>query len=173
MSYMNIQLNLDTNEQIEAVLTALAGCDHSPVGLVPAGTPVDLNAGLPNPLPADGELEDHAKPKRKRRTKAELAAAKAAKAAKAEAAVEPSDDEDPLAEVATPPGPAATPVVAMADVRQVIVDAVDRIKEAGRPKTAAKEVVAELKTLTGKGKLAEIDAADYQKVIDHLVALAV
>ncbi len=177
MPFMNIELQINTDEQIKAVLTALAGCSSVPHP-DNCGPPAGVTCGPAELPPEDGELdEEPVKPKRTRRTKAQIAADNAAKeAAKAERA-EPVVHEAVTTADVKVEKPAITvaseSTVETAVVRQAVIDAIARIGEAGRGKTATKEVVAVLKTLTGKGKIAEIDAKDYQRVIDHLVTLAV
>ena len=108
------------------------------------------------------EVVVEAKPKRKRRTKAEIQAGK-----DAEEAVEAPA---PVAEVPAPVAEAPAPVaeaITEERVRDVVVAAVERLKDGGDEK-APLTVITKITELTGKKRVGEVSVDQYPVVIAAL-----
>ena len=109
-----------------------------------------------------------AKPKRTRRTKAQIAADKVKEADAAAAAlgeqkgevVPPAEDENPLADSVE---------YTEQNVKDAVIMEMDRLKEAGY-ENPGRAVVEKLIVLTGKDKVNKIDASQYGVVINGLSA---
>lgn len=107
-------------------------------------------------------------------------AKKAAKAAKAKATREKKKADkvqaeiDAAAEVTTAEvlGDAPAEEVSVDLVRAAVVSAIDRLTASGA-EAPTKPVVAKLEDITGKRKVGEVDASQYQEVIDGLALLGV
>ena len=159
----------------------VAAVKLSPPAPVAVADPVVTTADTPAAVVgADPPPE---KKRRKRRTKAEIEAEKLAKEAEAAApapAAAPVAQDDFLAtpaphtaEVTVPPKPAAAPPAGAPsedDMRGLVVDAVNRLKEAGNSNPTL-EVVNTLSTVGGAPKVSEIDPAKWGEVAVALQGL--
>lgn len=137
---------------------------------VPADA-VGIYGGAAAVLDGEPAPAEPAKKKRKRRTKAEIAADKAAAVTPEPQDNTPdvtvSDTElevDPLGEA-----PADQPTVATeAEVKAAVLAAVARLTEAGGSESPTRVVVAKLVELTGKKRVGEIEQGLYRTVIGGL-----
>jgi hypothetical protein len=118
-----------------------------------------------------------AKPKRKRRTKAQIAADEAAASpATPEVAADPP--VNPVVETVAPVGETVPPVTPE-QVKAAVVGAIERLTAAADPldidpaNAPTQLVVNELVELTGKERIGEIDPKQYGVVVAGLAALGV